>query len=87
MADSLQRRIGEKLGTEAGSVSRRPSSPWLTPQSAAALLGYDMADPAKAADAVRKLARRHQLPLYRRGRRLLIARQDLDTWLRRNRVA
>ena len=82
----LQPGIGEKLGTEAGGVLQRPFSPWLTLQSAAEYLGY-FGDPRKDADAVRQLAKRHQLPLYRRGRRLLISRQDLERWLRGNRVA
>ena len=78
--------IGEKLGTEDRHVADRPFSPWLTLQAAAAYLGY-FGDPRKDADAVRQLAKRHGLPLYRRGRRLLIARQDLEKWLRGNRVA
>ena len=82
----LQPGIGETLGTEDRHVAGRPLSPWLTLQSAATHLGYD-GDPRKDADAVRQLAKRHQLPLYRRGRRLLISRIDLDKWLRAQRVA
>ena len=74
-------------GHEAPGVPARPASPWLTAVDAAAHVGYDMTDPRKAADALRHLARRHGLPLYRRGRRLLVSRSDLDRWLRGNRVA
>lgn len=81
------RPLTGSIGHEDRSVSGRPTSPWLTLESAAAHLGYDMAEPKKAADAMRALARRHRVPMYRRGRRLLFDRQDLDRWLRAQRVA
>lgn len=67
-------------------VPTRAASPWLTLQSAAHYLGYTTT-PAKGADAVRQLVKRHGLPAYRRGRRWLLDRKDLDRWLRSNRVA
>ena len=86
-SNQLNRPLTGAACTETPGVpASRPTSPWLTLQSAAAHMGYD-GDPRKDADAVRQLAKRHQLPLYRRGRRLLISRTDLDRWLRGNRVA
>ena len=83
----------DSAGTEAAGVPSRPASPvvspWMTLLSAAAYLDYATATtaPAKAADAVRKLAERHRIPMFRRGRRLMIDRRDLDSWLRAQRVA
>lgn len=74
-------------GREAPGVPVQPASPWLSLLHAARYIGYDAVDEQKTADAMRRLAKRHGLPLYRRGRRLLLDRREVDTWLRRSRVA
>jgi hypothetical protein len=69
-------------------LTTKTPSPWLTALEAAAYLRFDVAtDPKRAADAMRALARRKGLPMFRRGRRLMFCAYDLDTWLRSQRVA
>ena len=74
------------MNPDARTAELRSLSPWLTLEEAAAYLHF-AGDPKTAAEALRGLARRHGLPMFRRGRRLMFCRMDLDKWLREQRVA
>lgn len=60
--------------------------PYMTAAETITLLRLD-AEPGDSGERLRNLIRRQQLPVLRRGRLQLFKREEIDAWLRGERVS